>query len=475
MPSTHALRTLLFLILISAVVGQNSAHAQCTDWGAVTDVPPVASWDGPNFANRAGGTVQDGFLMKWSSTGTEAWYEFYDIRDLANPVKIYETYISSQFGTGNLYIAATQDSLCAIGYGGPFGSDIFLVLADDPMTTHFAHLSGSAAVSGTRMFQIAFDWLDGVAGVGYYDISDPATIGDLGFHGENLDTTVKPFAISDEIVLVRTSGGLLQAVDFQDPANPVVRSSVFADQWIWLGRVGDRVYFSDNSSFYGLDVSDPDSMQIDFNTPVVVKSMAVRGNLAALAYGNPAVERLQIVDLSGAGAPVPVSPAFGGFSDGSVSWDGDVIYTADFAAYDVSDPASPVLAGTATATLANGTYVQNGYLVTGHGLYPTHCAVPAAVGETPGAHPAFNASPNPFNPQTTFTFEIARPGFVTLDIFDPRGGLVRRLVRENLGSGSQMITWDGRDERGRAAPAGVYLARLADAAGETMMKVTMVK
>jgi len=68
--------------------------------------------------------------------------------------------------------------------------------------------------------------------------------------------------------------------------------------------------------------------------------------------------------------------------------------------------------------------------------------------------------PNPFNPSTTFRFELKYRDMVELDLFDARGRLVRSLADGEFNSGSHEVLWDGRDESGRDAPSGVYFYRL---------------
>lgn len=69
--------------------------------------------------------------------------------------------------------------------------------------------------------------------------------------------------------------------------------------------------------------------------------------------------------------------------------------------------------------------------------------------------------PNPFNPATTIVFELQAPGVAHLTIYDLDGARVRTLLAEApLAAGRQTVGWDGRDDAGRMAPAGVYLYRL---------------
>jgi flagellar hook assembly protein FlgD len=44
-------------------------------------------------------------------------------------------------------------------------------------------------------------------------------------------------------------------------------------------------------------------------------------------------------------------------------------------------------------------------------------------------------------------------------LIDVTGRVVRKLADGELPGGAQPLTWDGRDDRGRAMPAGVYFAR----------------
>lgn len=70
------------------------------------------------------------------------------------------------------------------------------------------------------------------------------------------------------------------------------------------------------------------------------------------------------------------------------------------------------------------------------------------------------AAPNPFNPRTTLSFRLAHPTPIRLAIHDLRGRCVRILADEVRDAGWHRVTWDGRDDRGRTAPAGAYIATL---------------
>ncbi|MBN2169929.1 MAG: hypothetical protein JW819_01255 [Candidatus Krumholzibacteriota bacterium] len=91
-------------------------------------------------------------------------------------------------------------------------------------------------------------------------------------------------------------------------------------------------------------------------------------------------------------------------------------------------------------------------------LITVHCQTDAPA---PAAGFALGANhPNPFNPTTRIPFRLAAAGAVDLAVYDVRGRHLRTLVAATLPAGEHAAAWDGRDEAGRALPAGVYLYRL---------------
>jgi hypothetical protein len=100
-------------------------------------------------------------------------------------------------------------------------------------------------------------------------------------------------------------------------------------------------------------------------------------------------------------------------------------------------------------------------------------AAPTAVSEAgPSRTPVFfaGASPNPSNGTTALRFSLPARANVRLNIYDARGRLVRRLSDETRGAGAHVIQWDGRDDRGRGVPTGIYFSRLM-VTGQTLQDV----
>ena len=86
----------------------------------------------------------------------------------------------------------------------------------------------------------------------------------------------------------------------------------------------------------------------------------------------------------------------------------------------------------------------------------------SAVGEKPQQALLLHSNyPNPFNPRTNISFELAEPLNVRLQVYDLEGKMVRRwLADDYLAPGSYEFPWFGRDDSGRKVASGVYLYRL---------------
>jgi hypothetical protein len=85
------------------------------------------------------------------------------------------------------------------------------------------------------------------------------------------------------------------------------------------------------------------------------------------------------------------------------------------------------------------------------------------------------AYPNPFNPGTTITFTVDRPGPVTVTVHDVAGRQVARLLTGSVAAGEHSLAWTGRDDRDRQAPAGVYLLRVSAGDRTAARKLTLVE
>jgi len=95
-------------------------------------------------------------------------------------------------------------------------------------------------------------------------------------------------------------------------------------------------------------------------------------------------------------------------------------------------------------------------------------SVPPVVG------PEVRAWPNPFNPQTSVFFSLPRAQQVDVGVYDLAGRRVRTLHRGQLAEGEQRLGWNGCDDGGMQAPAGVYMVRVQGAEWRDSVKVVLV-
>ena len=79
-------------------------------------------------------------------------------------------------------------------------------------------------------------------------------------------------------------------------------------------------------------------------------------------------------------------------------------------------------------------------------------------------------SPNPFNPTTTISFEIAEPGNVTIDVYNVAGQKVDTIVNDHMEDGTHSSVWDAS-----GFSAGVYFYTVKSGNLSKTMKMTLLK
>ncbi len=84
------------------------------------------------------------------------------------------------------------------------------------------------------------------------------------------------------------------------------------------------------------------------------------------------------------------------------------------------------------------------------------------------------AYPNPFNGRVTLLFNLPQSGEVQLRIYDINGRMVKD-VSGFYATGSQSVSWDGRDATGNAVSSGLYIVKLQYGAQELSRKLLYLK
>ena len=65
--------------------------------------------------------------------------------------------------------------------------------------------------------------------------------------------------------------------------------------------------------------------------------------------------------------------------------------------------------------------------------------------------------PNPFNPVTTFRYDLPEDGLVNITIYDLLGNEINNLVKSNQSSGHKSVQWNATNNQGQPVSAGVYI------------------
>lgn len=106
--------------------------------------------------------------------------------------------------------------------------------------------------------------------------------------------------------------------------------------------------------------------------------------------------------------------------------------------------------------------------------FTLHFALPVAADEhdalLPEAFALHPAYPNPFNPSTALTLDVAQTGDYSLDVFDVTGRLVATLYDGKLSGGRHEFHWTALE-----ASSGVYFARALSASQQQTIKLVLLK
>jgi WD40 repeat protein len=100
-------------------------------------------------------------------------------------------------------------------------------------------------------------------------------------------------------------------------------------------------------------------------------------------------------------------------------------------------------------------------------VIPPVVPTPPPAGDTTGVgsptrptYHLFQNYPNPFNVATTIPYLLSAASEVTLIVYDVQGHRMRTLDVGRRAAGGHTVVWEGRDERERGVPSGIYLCRL---------------
>ena len=168
-------------------------------------------------------------------------------------------------------------------------------------------------------------------------------------------------------------------------------------------------------------------------------------------------------------------------------------YTAGIRVFDISDPTQLVLVDEYDTSPANtgeffaGAFGIYPYAPSGniyandwdYGLFvfsfDSGTSVTPGENELPAGFELRQNYPNPFNPSTTIAYRVGENSTVNLRVYNLLGQPVRTLVNQVQSPGDYRISWNGRDDAGRALPSGVYFYQLKAGGFGKIKKMLLVE
>jgi len=83
--------------------------------------------------------------------------------------------------------------------------------------------------------------------------------------------------------------------------------------------------------------------------------------------------------------------------------------------------------------------------------------------------------PNPFAPSTQIRFDLPRTTHVELTVYNVTGQKVRTMVHGEKASGSHVVAWDGKNDRGSDVNAGVYFYHIEASSFSDVQTMTLIR
>lgn len=328
---------------------------------------------------------------------------------------------------------------------------------------------------------------DGSSGLRIVDVAAPTAPvprGSISPFGAQYDV-----AVAGDFAYVASDQYGMHVIDVSDPDLPVERGDLdpsFSGARAIDVAGGFGFLACGFDGLYAIDLADPD-------LPVEVGHLTFDGDAAnvylkgTLAYVAGYDNGVYLVDVSDPAAMTLVSTLVTpGYALGVVPV-GDLAYIADneggLQIADYSDPAHPRFLGCveipgqrALDLAVEGQRVCIAGWEGGFHVLPAHC-VASGVDGGPPSHASgwLTAYPNPFNPRTTFAFDLSGSETVRITVYSLDGRPVRRLAGREYPAGPHGVTWDGRDDRGRRLPSGSYVVEMEAGTSSRKGRVTLLK
>ncbi len=83
--------------------------------------------------------------------------------------------------------------------------------------------------------------------------------------------------------------------------------------------------------------------------------------------------------------------------------------------------------------------------------------------------------PNPFNPETTISYNVANDSKVTIEVYNLLGQKVKTLVDDIVSHGNHSVVWNGKDDSNKQVASGVYFYKMKNGKYSKTKKMVLMK
>lgn len=97
------------------------------------------------------------------------------------------------------------------------------------------------------------------------------------------------------------------------------------------------------------------------------------------------------------------------------------------------------------------------------------------VGQLPHEFALQQNHPNPFNPETRILFQLPAASQVRIQIFNVRGELIQTLTDKIFAAGYHSLSWNGKDDSGKAVASGLYVYALEAGTFHQVRKMMLIR
>jgi hypothetical protein len=135
--------------------------------------------------------------------------------------------------------------------------------------------------------------------------------------------------------------------------------------------------------------------------------------------------------------------------------------------------------GSATLNVSLGVYGSSIFIFSDsirHVIIPPITSVEEnRATELPKVSYLYQNFPNPFNPSTTFQFDLPKQDEVKIRVYNVLGKEIAEITNGVYSAGTHQVIWDGRTYSGIQASSGVYFVRFEAGGLVDTKKIMLMK